>query len=784
MLIERLQIMRNELTSKAGLAVVLIAFATLFSNQAASVRGWLHFRGPQQNGTSLESQLPSNLSLDGPTHLWTTELSGQSSPVIANGKLYVMGYVGSGPDLQELVACYDARTGAKLWDHRWNDFLSDIIYTRYSTSNPTVDPDTGNVYVQGTQGIIAAFTPEGEKLWEHSMMDRFGRMTFPNGRTASPVIDGDLVITHHISAYWGAMGPARDRFFAFNKNSGELVWLTTPGGPPKDSSYSPPVLSWWDGKRVIYCGTGDGAVVCFNAATGDPLWFCKISQGGVNSGVLLHGDKVIAVHGRENLDNSEIGRMVALRIPKSLPDGPRPHEFPVNELEIWRNPRVSSFASSPVLVDDTVYQVTITGNLLAIDADTGDILAQEELGIEQRNAGPLYADGKLYIPMLEDPESEGAGANGAFYVIKPDPSDFKVLSKVQLEGRCFGSPTIYNGKIYVQTTKKLYCFGKQGDNSGIAGDWPVVKWPEPGEPAKLHIVPSEVLLHPGDKQPFQIRTVDKNGITVEELENSRGVEWQSYIPATAKVRIRMNAKFTDKGELEADARSVPSAGAFRATYNGLNGVIRGRVLPDLPLSEDFESFETSVVHPATHLESGQKFAYPPLPWIGARFKFEIRELEDGKKVLTKTIDNKLFQRGIVFMGHPDMQNYTIEADVMTEGNRRKMSEIGLICQRYYIVLKGNAGKLQINSNLERIKEETSFRMRPRTWYHLKARVDIEADGSGVVRAKAWPTGEAEPGPWTLEVKHKKAHRQGSPGLFGFAPQEVLCHIDNVVVTPH
>ena len=776
--------MRNELTSKAVLAVMLIASATLFSIRAASVRGWLHYRGPQQNGTSLESQLPENLKLNSPGHLWTAELSGQSSPVIANGNLYVMGYVGSGPDLQEQVACFNADTGEKLWDHGWNDFLSDIIYTRYSTSNPTVDADTGNVYVQGTQGIIAAFTSAGEKLWEHSMMDRFGRMTFPNGRTASPVIDGDLVITHHITAYWGAMGPARDRFFAFNKHTGELVWLTTPGGAPKDSSYSPPVLSWWDGKRVIYCGTGDGAVVCFNALTGDPLWFCKISQGGVNAGVLLHGDKVIAVHGRENLDNSEIGRMVALRIPKSLPEGARPHEFPVTELEIWRNSRISSFSSSPILVGDTVYQVTITGNLVAIDVDTGNILAQEELGIEQRNAGPLYADGKLYVPMLEDPESEEAGASGAFYVIKPGPSSLEVLSKVRLEGRCFGSPTIYNGKIYIQTTKRLYCFGNPGDSPGVAGAWPGVKWPEPGKPVKLHIIPPEVLLRPGDRQPFRIRTVDKNGFTVEELEDSRDVKWESYIPSTAKVRVRMNAKFTSGGELEADAQAVPSAGAFRATFKDLQGVIRGRVLPDLPLGENLETFETTAVHPANHPEPGQKFAYPPLPWIGARFKFEIRQLEDGNKVLTKTIDNKLFQRGIVFMGHPDMRNYTIEADVMTEGNRRKMSEIGLICQRYYIVLKGNAGKLQINSNLERIKEETSFRMRPKIWYRLKARVDVAPDGSGVVRAKAWPTGEQEPDTWTLEVNHQNAHRQGSPGLFGFAPQEVLCHIDNVVVTPN
>ena len=34
-----------------------------------------------------------------------------STPVIANGKLYIMGYLGEGPDLDEGVACFDAETG-------------------------------------------------------------------------------------------------------------------------------------------------------------------------------------------------------------------------------------------------------------------------------------------------------------------------------------------------------------------------------------------------------------------------------------------------------------------------------------------------------------------------------------------------------------------------------------------------------------------------------------------------------------------------------------------------
>jgi hypothetical protein len=62
-------------------------------------------------------------------------------------------------------------------------------------------------------------------------------------------------------------------------------------------------------------------------------------------------------------------------------------------------------------------------------------------------------------------------------------------------------------------------------------------------------------------------------------------------------------------------------------------------------------------------------------------------------------------------------------------------------------------------------------------------VDREADGSALVRAKAWKRDEPEPGDWTVEVAHRTGHAAGSPGLFGFSPQDMGIYIDKVEVTP-
>lgn len=787
---------------------------------AAPVEGWLDWRGPLQTGVSLEKGLPAKI--DAKATLWTANFPGQSSPVIANGRLYIMGYEGDGADLQEGLACFDAETGKLLWKKLFNDFLSDVIYLRYSTSSPAIDPETGNIYTQGSQGLLTCFSPEGEILWQHSMMEAFGRLTFPNSRTASPLIDKELVITRGITSAWGAHGPAGDRIYAFDKKTGEIVWQSAPGDRPQDNTFCHPLLGFHEGKRVLYTAGGDSTLLAINARTGEPLWRVPVAKagakGGINAAVIQYKDNIVVVHESENIDTTEVGRMAAYKIPTAVkpPTPQTPQLLVPKETEVWRNP-VGSLASSPVLVGNRIYEVSGTGDLAAIDADSGKVLWKKKLAIEQRQSSPFYADGLLYVAMYIAAQGEGAtpgaegndGGSGELFVIKPDDKGCEILSRTILDGKCFGSPVGYNGKVYIQTDKKLYAFGKKGASKALAKYPETEKWPAPGAKAQLQIIPYEVTLQPGGKQDFRVRTLDANGFTVEESVDPKSVKWEPFIPPTALVKVTMKAAFNADGELVAEGIS---AGQWKATLGDLTGYIKGRVLSPLPLTQDFETVELNemtgpgigkeppVLAPAEPgkpapqanatnwnvIEEPTAFAYPPLWWNSARFRFEVRQApgEGGTKAFCKTIDNKLFQRGQVFIGTPEMKNYTIEADVMTEGNRRKMSEVGVINQRYIVVLKGNYQQIEVNSNQERLKVTAPFPISPNTWYRVKARVDLAADGSGTVRAKAWKKGDAEPDAWTIEVPHKTAHQNGSPGLFGFSPQEQRAWIDNIAVTPN
>lgn len=760
----------------AAAAALLMSFGNPLPASGEPVKGWLSWRGPEQSGFSRENGLPTTINKS--DALWVADYPGQSAQVVANGKLFAMVYRGQGADLQEGIACLDAETGKPLWEHLFNDYLSDTIYERYATASPAVDPETGNVYMQGTQGLLAAFTADGKLLWKRPMMEEFGRLTFPNGRTGTPVIDAELVITRGITANWGAQGPARDRFYAFDKRTGDLVWVSTPGGPPKDNSFSHPQLGWYKGKRVFWAASSDGSVVCVNARTGDPLWRVELFRAGINATLLVHNnDKVIAVFGTPY----DVGHMVALKMPDVLPATPAegPLVLERSKLQLW-TADVSSSTSSPILAGDMIYAVGEKGDLCAVDANTGAIKWKMKLGIEQRNSCPLYADGRLYVPILDDPGSKTgtdteAGTKGALYVIQPKESEGELLSHTDLNGRCFGTPIAYNGRIYLQTTRHLYCWGKPGNNPGLPGPIAQQPWPAPGPATQLQIIPSEVLLHPSDKATFRVRSLDQNGFVAQENIPAASVKWASFVPPTARVKSVMSGGFNEQGELVAAATREPSAGAFEASYTGLKGYLRGRVIPNLPMDEDFESIK--LLETGT---DGTNWAYPPLPWIGARFKFDVRD-KGGSKVLAKTVDNKFFQRATVFFGSPDMSNYTVQADVLSDGNRRKMSEVGVINQRYSVVLKGNDQKLEINSNLERLRVSQDFKWSPNVWYRLKAQVTDGPDGASMVRAKAWKREEPEPENWTLEVPHKTGHKAGSPGLFGFSPQDMKVYVDNISV---
>jgi outer membrane protein assembly factor BamB len=83
----------------------------------------------------------------------------------------------------------------------------------------------------------------------------------------SPIVDGDLVIISGITFGWGPNARGAHRFMAFDKRTGETVWISAPGGRPYDTTYAPPIIANINGTALLIEGASDGVVYALKAQT-------------------------------------------------------------------------------------------------------------------------------------------------------------------------------------------------------------------------------------------------------------------------------------------------------------------------------------------------------------------------------------------------------------------------------------------------------------------------------------------------------------------------------------
>ncbi len=282
------------------LAFLLLFF--LLPLQAASPAGdWPDWRGPARDGVSPEKNLPTRWSPSGENLLWKAPYGGLSAPIVLGDHVYLQNSAGQGELLQERLLCFHADTGELLWEYRFNVYLSDVPPHRVGWASPVADPATGNIYVLGVGGTLLALSPQGKLIWERPLSEEFGLITTHGGRTVSPVIEGELVIVSGLSSGWGSQARGSHRFFAFDKKTGETLWVSQPGGRPFDTTYSPPIVTVINGTRLLIAGGSDGAVHALMPQTGAPVWRYAISKRGINTGATLLGTTAFVSHGEENL---------------------------------------------------------------------------------------------------------------------------------------------------------------------------------------------------------------------------------------------------------------------------------------------------------------------------------------------------------------------------------------------------------------------------------------------------------------------------------------------------
>ncbi|MGZ5437373.1 MAG: outer membrane protein assembly factor BamB family protein [Pyrinomonadaceae bacterium] len=717
--------------------LTISVFLAVLSPSMAS--DWAEWRGPARDGISRERGLPTKWSTAGENLAWKAPYGGRSTPIVMNNRVFLQNTAGKGELEQERVMAFDADTGKLLWEHKFNIFLSDVPPHRVGWASPVGDQATGNVYALGSGGSLLAFTREGKVIWERSLGEDFGLLTTHGGRTVSPIIDGDLLILSGITFAWGPNARGAHRFMAFDKRTGETAWMSAPGGRPYDTTYAPPIIVNINGTRLLIQGASDGVVHAIKAQTGEPVWKYEISKRGLNTGVVVHGTTAILTHSEENIASSEMGMVVAV-------DASAKGELKKEHVK-WSVYGWQGGFSSPVIDGDRFYHIDNGANIGAFEVSTGKRLWLQNLGTIQK-ASPVLADGKLYV----------GTENGKFFILKPSATGVEILDQDQLGTEAhpeeiIASAAVANGRIYFVSDTNLYCIGKK--TSGVTNQEPPVEGlPNPNRTVThVQVVPTELMLKPGDSARFRVRLFDEYGKFIREEANAT---WSlDQLKGTVA-----------NGQFVAASDGGLQAGSVKATVGSVSGTATVRIYPPLPWTEDFDAMAANTV--------------PPL-WVNATLKFIVRDFE-GSKILVKTTEgSSLLSRARAYFGPSDFSNYTVEADVRATLRRRLQGDAGVIAQRYVLAIYGNSQMLHLEPWQPETERTVSkpFAWKPDAWYRMKLQVENLPDGKTRARGKVWAVGEAEPAAWMIERIDPIPNRQGAPGIFGNALAEV--YFDNLKV---
>ena len=561
----------------------------------------------------------------------------------------------------------------------------------------------------------------------------------------SPLVDGDLVIVSAAISSWGTAANRSHRLVALDKRTGDIVYVANPGGRPYDTAYAAPTIATINGLRLLIVGLGDGAFHAIKPQTGEKVWSFVASKRSINTGVVVKGSSVIVSHGDENLDTSELGMIGAI-------DGSQTGDIKTTK---WAVKGDQFGFSSPVIDGTRVYQVENGSRLRAYDLETGRELWRLPMGTVQK-APLVLADGKLYV----------GTESGKFFIVRPMADKAEVLSQVELppsknsveqaEGTpepILGGAAISRGRIFFVSSDAVYAIGPKTAKAttGFAVDAAAERGE--GDPAYVQVVPTELVLKPGQAVTLHARLFDSKG---RFLREATGATWT----VTGLKGTVSDGVFTAAGD------PVESAGTIKATVGALSGEARAKIAHPLPWTESFEAYADGAVPPG---------------WVNAvAGKYSVVTL-DGQKVLQKAPDESIFQRGRIFFGPVDWSNYTVEADVRVQTKRRQMGDIGITAQRYTLVLYGNDQKLKLEPWEPEIKRTVAvpFTWKADAWYHLKLRVENMPDGKVRALGKAWPTGEAEPAQWMIDKVDPIGNRQGAPGAFAFA--QFGAYLDNLKI---
>ncbi len=437
------RVFKNGITMILGIAALIFSISSCAQNlsdtntapMTKASKNWHQWRGPNNDGISSETDVPIQWSQTENVR-WRLPLPGEgaSTPVVWDDRIFL-----TSAEERALVLMCISTEGEELWKRTVASGNRSARGDEVNSAAPSPTTDGKHVWAFLGTGDLACYDFEGNPVWHTNLEERYGKFRLGFIMSMTPLLYKDKLYLQLIhSNAWLVL--------ALDKMTGEEIWKhdrKSDATRECEHAYTSPIL-YRDAEREFLVVHGADYVTAHSLEDGSEIWRC----GGLNPPNRYNPSfrlvaSPVATEGLIVVPTAKNGPVVGL-------DPSGTGDITNTPWQIWKLPQGTPDVPSPLIHEGLVYLCRENGDLICLDAKTGEQLYRKRTHRQRHRSSPIYANGYIYL----------TARNGVVSVVKAG-REFGIVATNSIDETVAASPVIANGTLYLRSYDALYAIGQK-----------------------------------------------------------------------------------------------------------------------------------------------------------------------------------------------------------------------------------------------------------------------------------------------------------------------------------